>query len=162
MDAVQKIMENVGGTWVALASIAIVGFILSKIEVSKIKINPWTTIRKWIGATFGKEHGERISALDTRLKVIEELLTRHIEDSDRRDADRARRRILAFERELQWDVKHSGEEFQDMLETIRQYETYCAEHPKYHNHVADYAAAHIKETYQDRLRKHDFLKEEKP
>lgn len=90
-------------------------------------------------------------------------MTRHIEDSDRRDADRARRRILAFERELQWDVKHSGEEFQDALETIRQYETYCAEHPQYRNHITGYAAAHIQETYQERLRKHDFLKkEEKP
>lgn len=156
MDAIQKILESVGGTWIALGSIAVLGWCLSKIEVSKIKINPWTTIRKWIGDTFGKEHGEQITALDKRLKVIETLLTRHIEDSDRRDAERSRRRILEFEREIQWDVKHSKEEFEDMLETIRQYESYCASHPDFKNHVAVEATAHIQEVYRERLRKRDF------
>ena len=156
METVKKIFESAGGAWVALGSFALLGWFLSKIEVSKIKINPWATIRKWIGDTFGKEHGEQITALETRLQAIEELLTRHIHNSDRRDAERSRRRILEFEREIQWDIKHSKEEFEDMLETIRQYESYCTEHPDFKNHVAVEAIAHIHEVYRERLRKRDF------
>lgn len=143
MDAVQKILENVGGTWIAVASFVVVGLILRMIEVSKIKINPWTAIRRWVIDTLGKEHAEKISKLEKSVEEIKTLIKAHIDDSDRRDAERARRRILAFEREVQLEVRHSKEEFEDILETVRQYETYCATHPDFKNHIATEATSHI-------------------
>lgn len=151
MDAVQKILENVGGTWITLISCAFAGWILSRIEVSKIKINPWTAIRKWIGDTFGKEHSERLSALEKDNAELKAMLSEHIERTDAREADKARRRILAFDSELRRGKKHTDGEFEDVLETIRQYESYCGAHPDYKNHVAGAAIEHVKSVYQRRL-----------
>lgn len=152
----QAFLESLGGTWAGILSVAAVGLILSLIEVSKIKINPWSAIRKWIGDFFGAEHAERINKLEAGINQLTDLLKSHIEDSNRRDADKSRRRILSFEREIQWEIKHSEEEFADVLETIQHYETYCAAHPDYKNHIAVESAAHIREVYRERLRKRDF------
>lgn len=163
MDFVQKALESIGGAWIAAASFALVAFLLSRIDVAKIKINPWSAIRKAVGDFFVKEQIERIDKFETEIKVVKEtvqkavdLLQTHVRDSDRRNAERARRHILAFEREIQWDVKHSREEFEDVLETVQRYEDYCAAHPDFKNHVAGEATNHIKEIYRERLRKHDF------
>lgn len=156
MSAAQKIFDSVSGAWIAAGSFVLAAFLLSRIEVSKIKINPWTALRKAVGNFFVKEHIEKINALEERFDCFEELLRQHILDSDRRAADKARRHILSFEREIQFDVRHSKEEFEDILETIRHYETYCDEHEDYKNHIANESAAHIREVYRDRLRKHDF------
>lgn len=163
MNAFQKIFDSVSGAWIGAASFVLVGFLLSRIDVAKIKINPWSAIRKAVGDFFVKEQIDRIDKFETEIKVVKEnvqkavdLLQTHVRDSNRRNAERARRHILAFEREIQWDVKHSKEEFEDVLETVQRYEDYCAAHPDFKNHVAGEATNHIKEVYRERLRKHDF------
>lgn len=159
MEVFQKLIENVGETWVSLLSFAVVWLMLSFVEVSKIKIYPWTWLRKTLGDFFGREHVERIGELEKKIEKLTAMLESHVEDSDRRDAERGRRRILGFEREIQFDVRHSKEEFEDALETVRQYETYCKEHPEYKNHVAEESICHIQEVYRECLRKHDFLQQ---
>lgn len=152
-EMIDRLAASVGGTWLWTISLAAIGFILSCIEVSKIKLNPWTAIKHLIWRFLDVDHTR------DRLGSIETKLDKFIAEIERREAQENRRRILAFEREIQCEVRHLREEFEDTLETIRQYEIYCKENPTFRNGIADEAIAHIREIYRDRLRKRDFGKE---
>ena len=57
---------------------------------------------------------------------------------------------------------YTREEFIEILAEIDQYEKYCKENPDYQNNRTTHAVANISRVYDDRLIKHDFLKEETP
>ena len=80
-----------------------------------------------------------------------------IATDDRRAADGNRTRVLHFNNELLRDLKHTKEEFIEVLAEIDAYEKYCREHPDYPNNRAVLAIENIRETYKRRLDKHDFL-----
>ena len=147
----QKLLETLGGTWASIGSVLIVCFVLSKIEVAKIPVNPWGFLRKRVGDFFGQEYSGRLSALEKENAELKAMLAAHIERTEAREADKARRRILAFDSELRRSKKHTDGEFEDALETIRQYEGYCGANPDYKNHVAGAAIEHVKSGYQRRL-----------
>ena len=44
-----------------------------------------------------------------------------------------------------------------LTQNITHYEKYCDAHPEFENQIAVAAIAQIKETYGERLKKHDFL-----
>lgn len=149
----QNLFFSAGGGVMAFAVLCAFGFLLSRIEVSKIKLNPWSAIRRWTGDFFGAEHMKEIAALKSELENIKQLLEAHVQESDRRNADNCRRRILSFERELGWNVQHTREDFEDIMAIVFQYENYCREHEAYKNHIAEHAIAHIGEEYDALLRK---------
>lgn len=158
MEFFRQLLTGAAGTWVAGLVAALGMYVLSRIDIAKIPINPWKWIRKKTGEFFGFEHGVRLDALENRFDTLESLLKKHIADSDRRNADKSRRRILGFERELQWEVKHSEEDFRDVLATIKQYNDYCAAHPEYENNITVESAEHIREVFREHMRNHDFQK----
>lgn len=157
MELFNQVMTGAAGTWIAGIIAAVGMYLLSRLDVAKIPINPWKWMRRKVGEFFGAENKNHLEKLDERLDQLETLLKKHIADSDRRDADKSRRRILSFERELQWDEKHSEEDFKDIMLTIKQYNEYCEKHPEYENNITVESASHIKEVYRERIRNHDFL-----
>ena len=127
----------------------VVGFILvllALVEISPIKINPWTAIGKAIGRAI---NGDVIEKLEATRKTLDE----HIKTDDARNADMHRAAILRFNNELLRDIPHTRE----VLSEIDFYEQYCESHPDYKNNRAVHAVANIKRVYDDRLIKHDFL-----
>ena len=50
----------------------------------------------------------------------------------------------------------------EILAEIDQYEKYCKANPDYQNNRTTHAVANISRVYDDRLIKHDFLKEDEP
>lgn len=69
----------------------------------------------------------------------------------------ARVRILRFEDELQEGKYHSKDSFDQCLADITVYNHHCAEHPEFKNDQTEATVKHIKEVYQQRLKKRDFL-----
>ena len=67
-------------------------------------------------------------------------------------------RILRFADEIYLGQLHSHEHFKQILGDITHYEKYCDAHPEFENQIAVAAIEQIKESYNTRLRKHDFLK----
>ena len=131
----------------------VVGFILvllALVEISPIKINPWTAIGKAIVRAI---NGDVIEKLEATRKTLDE----HIKTDDARNADMHRAAILRFNNELLRDIPHTREEFIEVLSEIDFYEQYCESHPDYKNNRAVHAVANIKRVYDDRLIKHDFL-----
>lgn len=137
----QNIVEALIGLAVALAT---------AIEISPLKINPWSAIAKAVGRVMNAEVLEE-------LKQTREKLDEHIRVDDERNADTRRAHILRFNNELIRELPHTKEDFIEILADIDDYELYCREHPTYRNNRAKHAIANIGRAYDDRLQKHDFI-----
>jgi len=67
-------------------------------------------------------------------------------------------RILHFADEITHKtVKHSRDHFQQLMDDCKYYEDYVDSHPGFKNGLTDPAIKLIRETYEERLRKNDFL-----
>lgn len=140
---IQDILLGSGGLLFAL---------LSLVEVSPIKWNPWSALAKSIGRAINAELMQELAATKTTLE-------KHIQIDDERNADGHRAKILAFNTELLRGIDHTREDFIEALTEIDQYESYCRTHPEYKNNRAKHAITNIGRVYDDRLAKHDFLGE---
>lgn len=137
--------------------------LLALIEISPIKINPWTALKgllQKMARAFGRAiNGDVLARLDELQKEQSETrkaLDQHIKTDDESKADEWRAYILRFNDELLQGLRHSEEGFIEALGYIDKYEDYCREHPDYPNSRAVHAIANIGRVYDDRLRKHDF------
>ena len=119
--------------------------IMTLVQISPVKVNPWSWLAKTIGRAVNAEVIARMDA--------------HITMDDRRNADGHRTRILHFNNELLRDINHTKEEFTEVLAEIDAYEEYCREHPEYPNNRAVLAIKNIQEVYMERQKLHDFLQE---
>lgn len=126
-------------------------FAMSVVQIAPIEIKPWSAIARALGRAINAE-------VLRELKTVKKDLADHIRVDDERDADEHRSRILRFNNELLRDLPHTKEEYIDVLSDIDFYERYCREHKDYKNNRAVHAIANINRSYDDRLRKHDFLK----
>lgn len=124
--------------------------LMTIVQISPIKINPWSALANAIGRAF---NADVLKELDG----VKRDLAAHVKVDDERNADEHRARILRFNNELLRDIPHTKEEFIDVLADIDFYERYCETHKDYKNNRAVHAIANISRTYDERLRKHDFL-----
>ena len=70
------------------------------------------------------------------------------EDMDKDNADAARNRILRFDDELRRHIDHSEEFFNQTMDDVNFYMSYCKHHEDYKNSRADVAILHINECYK--------------
>lgn len=91
------------------------------------------------------------------LEQINEKIDKIQNTIDEREAVLSRTHILRFNDELYNDVKHSKEYFDQTLEDIKTYKTFCKEHPKFENERTVLAIENIKETYKKLHDEHKFL-----
>ena len=82
--------------------------LLSLIEVSPIKINPWSRLAKIIG------HALNAEVLEQQ-KQTQKKLEEHIQVDDERNANLLRTQILRFNDELIDDKHHTREHFIEIL-----------------------------------------------
>ena len=92
-----------------------------------------------------------------KIDKIMELIKDVSERVDNGAATNARTRILRFDDELINGVHHSKEYFQQTLEEIDTYETYCGKHPQYRNNACTLAIEHIRRVYTRLLDEGGFL-----
>ena len=135
--------------------------LLSLVEVSPIKINPWSGLAKWLGRAINGEVLSTMQDIQTAQKAQADALAAHIKADDERNADTMRMRVLHFNNELLRGDRHTREDFIEILAVIDAYEQYCKNHPNYRNNRASHAIANIGRVYDDRLKLRDFLGENK-
>lgn len=140
---IQEIIADGGGLLIVLMTL---------VQIAPVKINPWSAIARAIGRAVNTEV---LKELETVKKKLEE----HVIMDDQRVADGHRTRILHFNNELLRDIKHTKEEYIEVLAEIDAYERYCSENPNYPNNRAVLAIENIRDNYKERLQKRDFLME---
>lgn len=116
----------------------IVIMVLSLVEISPIKINPWT----WLAKDLQKFLG--IADLRTQIEEYE--------------VKNARTRIIRFSDELENNVWHSEEMYRLVFDDIDRYDKYCETHPKFINNRGQAAKQHVKDNYSKCLREHKFTR----
>ena len=135
--------------------------LLSLVEVSPIKINPWSGLAKWLGRAINGEVLESVEDVKKAQRDTRKALDEHIQSDDERNADTLRMRVLHFNNELLRGDRHTREDFIEILAVIDAYEQYCKNHPNYRNNRASHAIANIGRVYDERLKLRDFLGENK-
>ena len=118
---------------------------MSLIEISKIKINPWSAIGRLIGKFLG------ITGLSKKFDALEEKV-------DENQAKTIRVRILRFGDELNEGRYHSKDSWDQCMDDIDAYETYVDKHPFFKNGITVATVQHIRAEYAERLEKRDWDK----
>ena len=141
---------------------------LTIVQISPIKINPWSWLWKQLGkllSRWGKAVGKALNGdvmaeltnINDRLTELEKHDTRQDKERGEDKALDARRRILQFADEIRRKVRHSEEHFNNAFEDIDYYKTYCREHTDFENDKARISIKIIEETYDHCVRADDFL-----
>jgi len=124
--------------------------LMTLIQITPIKINPWSWLAKRIGRAINGEVLEKVNTLTEDVKDLKDT-------DDEQWASLSRSHILRFGDELLHGVAHSKEHFDQILLDISKYELYCEGHPDYLNGVANATIKQIKKTYQKCLDDNSFL-----
>ena len=133
--SIQELLLKGGGIVFAL---------LTLVQITPIKVNPWSAIARAIGKAL--IWGDIMAKLEEHIRV-----------DDERDADMHRYRLLRFNTELLRKTRHTKEEFDEILYSVTYYERYCEDHPKYENNRAVLAIENIKRVYKECMETNDFL-----
>ena len=138
--------------------------VLSMIQITPIKINPWTWLFKTLGKVINSELCEKVDLVSRQQMENRNLLDKHISDDETwkeayeaQKMDELRITILHFNNELLRKQKHTKEEFVEILTAIDRYKKYCKTHEDYPNSRAVHAIANIERVYDERLINNDFL-----
>lgn len=113
---------------------------MTLIQLTPIKIDPWTWLAKKVGRAINGELIERMDKLEATVNKVKTT-------GDERDAKATRIRILRFGDEILHGVHHSKEHFDQTLLDITEYERYCRDHPDFVNNMTELTSKHIMETY---------------
>ncbi len=98
---------------------------------------------------------------ETSIAELQRTLNAHIAEGEEDQAKNQRYRILRFYDELCDQRRHSESHFEDILDDIDEYETYCSKHPDFRNSRGAAAMEYIKETYARIKARGGFLTHEK-
>lgn len=120
--------------------------IMSLLEVSKIKINPWS----FIGNILNKGVISKIEKIENDVAEVKKEIGENTATS-------SRYRILRFDDEILHNTKHTKEHFDQILIDIDVYEKFCDNHPDFKNNLAVMAIKHIKQVYQKCSSENSFL-----
>lgn len=120
------------------------------IQVTPIKLNPWSWIAKKIGKAINGELIEKVDRMESKVDKLEKA-------RGEENAENRRVRILRFSDELQHGVRHSQEHFDQILSDITEYNKYCDAHKDFLNDKTVLATQRIKSSYMKRLERDDFL-----
>lgn len=138
--------------------------IMTLIQISPIKVNPWTTavrvlvsIIRAIGKILNGAVIDRVDQIGERMDSVENELKSLKAVEAEREAVACRTRILRFGDECLHDTKHSKEHFDQILRDIDVYETYCDAHEEFENNQAVMTIELIKQIYRERFLRRDFL-----
>lgn len=127
--------------------------VLSLVEISPIKINPWS----WLGSLINKPLIERMDKQEKSTAELMSEISQIRKEVNENSATSARYRILRFDDELLHDIKHTKEHFDQILVDIDIYEKFCTRNPDFRNNLATMAISHVKNVYQRCITDNSFL-----
>lgn len=151
-DLLELLTQVTAGQWAfALAVLATV------VEITPIKINPWSLLFSAVGKAINKDNAEKLDKLGKDIETLHDQNKTITETLERKDAEDARNHILRFGDEIKNKVRHSEEYFNQILDDITKYEQYCESHKDFKNARTVATVQIINEVYQKCVKEKDFL-----
>ena len=120
----------------------VLAILLTLIQITPIKINPWSAIAKAIGRAINGDVLESLKAAERRI--------------DENEIDRLRWEILDFANSCRNGRKHTQEEFEHILDMHEKYEKILIRQHRENGKVTR-AYEYIKDIYDKRNENNDFL-----
>lgn len=145
MGTAQQAWEWIGRN---LWQIILIGSLF--IQVSPIKINPWSTVFKWIGKII---IGETCGKIDKLIAKIEGLEKEMIQN----EKDRIRWEILDFANSCKNGRPHTQDEFEHIIDLNTKYRQ-LLRRSNDQNGVFELEYEYLKKEYRNHCEKNDFLK----
>ena len=110
-------LQEIVTTWLNSGKFwAVVLFVtLTLVEITPIKINPWSWIAKKIGSAFNGEIMKEIGHLKQELQSVKTDVADIREEAKEREATSRRTRILEFGDEILHEVDYSKEHWDQIL-----------------------------------------------
>lgn len=134
----------------SFAAILIV-ILLTIVQITPIKINPWDVILHWIGDRLN-------SNIVKKVDQLEEKLDDHIQESMIKGLRDSRAQILDFCNSCMTGHRHTKEEFEFIIAACDDYEAYI-EKNKIKNGVISAAIKEIRRIYDRCIQRNSFLRE---
>lgn len=137
------------GELVAAAAI-IAGVLMTFIQITPIKLDPWSALAKAIGRAINGEVLEKVDKLE------KEIQSQRDENLEFQTKER-RIRILQFGDQIRHGTNQSKEHYDQILMDITEYNQYCKDHEDFLNDMTVITAKIIKEKYRENLANNGFL-----
>lgn len=153
---------NVYELWNAFISIPgaktfVVIALLSAVEISPIKINPWSWVGGLIGRLVGvKAVSDKVDAVDKKVEKCENKVEELRNEVEENDTVTSRVRILRFSSEIEANIYHNKDSWDQTMIDIGKYEKYVNEHPNFKNGITEPTIEYLKDQYKKRLEKNDW------
>ena len=113
--------------------------LLSLIEISPLKLNPWDRLLSWVGSKLNSATEKRLAAVEKQLRSMWINDHRHC--------------ILTFAREARAAIAHSADEWTNVLNIAKEYEKYVDANG-ITNGIITQDTAYIRNLYQELSRDH--------
>ena len=107
---------------------------LSLIQISPLKLNPWDKLLGWFGKKLNGETEKRLKAVEKQIRDM--WINNH------------RQSILTFARECRADIEHSSDEWTNVLNLAEEYEKYVTEN-KITNGIITQDTVYLRKLYQE-------------
>ena len=118
-------------------------------EIVPIKINPWSTLFRWIGKGINGELKEQLSDLSSDVSELKS-------DFEMKKAEDMRWEILEFANTCRIGNEHSKDEWRHVMNQVSEYEEYT-ERKGITNGVIEEDTRFLRELYHERNLRNDFL-----
>ncbi len=135
--------------WLAENWIAVSGVLSVVIQISPIKLNPWSHLLGWIGRIINAELLKKVEAQDAKFGQMQRMI-------DDNEKDRIRYEVLSFANQCRNHVKHTQDEFQHIIAINKKYHKLLAK-TRDENGVFDAEYQYILELYHECQRSNSFL-----
>lgn len=127
-------------TTIAGGGLGIIILIMSFVQISPLKWDPWSYVLKKIGKIMNEGISEKVTNLEIGLANLQK-------SCDEKAMNDCRTRILLFNDEILHKKRHTKEHFDQILIDISDYELYCLKHPDFRNNIANLAINNVKKAY---------------
>jgi len=136
---ISSIFSGLTGSDIAGWGIAVVVALLTLVQISPIRLNPWNTLFAWVGK---KVNSAQVKQLELLEKQVTSLW---VNDH--------RYRILTFARECRAGIEHSSDEWSNLLCVCDEYEVYV-EKKQIANGIVKADTRYLRDLYQELSREH--------
>ena len=153
IQSIINLITKDGASW-----IVIIFIVTSLIQISPLKLNPWSKLFGWLDKVLNKTVIEEVKKVDKKVDAVDKKLHDHIVESENKSLQDTRSEILSFGSSIISGNNYTKEKFDFMISKCDHYEEYCHKN-QVTNGVADATIREIRRVYSIRLAENSFLKE---
>lgn len=138
---ITEVFEKITAGEMAGWALAALFVLLSLIQISPLKVNPWDSIFGWLGKKLNGATEKRLQEVE---KQVSDMWINH-----------HRQCILTFARECRAGIGHSSDEWTNVLNVAEEYEKYVEE-KKITNGIINQDTQYLRKLYQELSMEHKF------